>query len=241
MKQMRLFYESDDQTLWITFIGGQLYWCFSSAEIIKLEDNSKRRKTFNGWLDSDIYGKKLSNINISGTILQIQRFAGVICSFSDKDLDYLTMKINGEELPSVTQVKTSRTELQKNLKEIITCLHFKEFELLVDMIFREAGWYRISELGGTQPYIDIELYSPVSKETYLVQVKASAGMEEYNTFKSCINPNEKDKHYYFIVNQPNRALGNINKNDPIRCWFAEDIAEYVVTYGLVNWVIGKAK
>jgi hypothetical protein len=47
--------------------------------------------------------------------------------------------------------------------------------------------------------------------------------------------------YYFIVNNPSKELSGVDKNGDIRCWFAEDIAEYVVTYGLVNWVIGKAK
>jgi hypothetical protein len=241
MNQIRDFYKSDSQTLWVTFYKEHLYWCFASEKIELLGNNSKRRNTLNGWSCSDIKGNKLLFGNISGTILQKQGFRGTICGFLDEDVAYLSVKINGEELPYVKRVNDAKTQLVKALQEIIASLHPKEFELLVDMIFREAGWLRVGELGGTRKDIDIELYSPVTKETYIVQVKASAGVEEYSKFSTY--PEEKTKYhqYYFIVNNPSKELSGVDKNGDIRCWFAEDIAEYVVTYGLVNWVIGKAK
>jgi hypothetical protein len=241
MKQIRNFYESDSQTLWVTFYKEHLYWCFANHEIEQLDDNSKRRKTVNGWSCKDINGNELWFSNISGTILQTQRFAGVICGFSEEDMVYLSRKINGEDLPSIKQVNIARKQLVEALQDIVASFHYKEFELLVDLIFREAGSLRIGELGGHQKGIDIELFSPVTNETYFVQVKATAGMEEYYEFSSLIDKSRKNIKYYFVVNNPSKELAEVNKNGDIRCWFAEDIAEYVVTYGLVSWVIGKAK
>jgi hypothetical protein len=241
MKQMRNFYESDSQTLWVTFYKEHLYWCFANEEIELLSDNSKRRKTLNGWSCYDFNGNELWFSNISGSILQTQTFRGTICGFSDEDVAYLTMKINGDELPCVNRVNIAKTQLVKAVQEIIASFHYKEFELLVDLIFREAGSLRIGELGGHQKDIDIELFSPVTKETYIVQVKATAGMEEYNKFSTLLEKTSRNTKYYFVVNNPSKELFELDKNADIRCWFAEDIAQYVVTYGLVNWVIGKAK
>ncbi len=57
----------------------------------------------------------------------------------------------------IEEAQKAWTALLDNIQKLVKGLHWKDFELLADHIFRQAGWKRIGELGKTQKSIDIVL------------------------------------------------------------------------------------
>ena len=90
--QIRAFYESDEQVLWVTFFGDRLYWCFSNSEITLLSDKNKSRSVIGQWSSSDLAGKPLQKSQLSGVLLRMQNFRRSICQV--KELKYLVEKMS---------------------------------------------------------------------------------------------------------------------------------------------------
>ncbi len=63
--------------------------------------------------------------------------------------------------------------LKESVKKSIKNLYWKDFEILVDLLFTQGGWRRISRRGETMKSIDMELEDPITKDKYLIQIKIS--------------------------------------------------------------------
>lgn len=236
--QLKNFYTSGPDSLWITFYSNHLYWCFLDPAVEIREDKTKIRRTLDGWHHTDILGSPLTFSRLSGSLLTLKGFRGTICEVHE--LPYLLRKINGETSPEEVRAEKARDELLQSLEAIIHRLHWKEFELLTDLIFRQAGWQRVGELGKTQKSIDLELLSPITDQRIFVQVKSEAGLTKFEAFKS-FSDEASDIHYYFVVHKPNQSLIDASTDSLVKTWFVEDIARLAVSYGLVDWLIAKAK
>lgn len=237
--QLRSFYESAEDVLWITFYGDHLYWCFAKPEVIIEMDNSRVRHTLQGWNDFDIDGRTLETSRLSGSLLAVQGFRSTICRV--KEFEYLVRKINCESSPAEMKAADARQVLIQSLIGIIQNLNWKEFELLTDLIFRQAGWQRMGVLGKTTKDIDLDLLSPIDEERYKVQVKSAAGKQEFQSFLDLAADAQGFARYYFVVHKPDASLVKEADNPLVKVWLPGDIARLVVNYGLVDWVIAKAK
>lgn len=60
--------------------------------------------------------------------------------------------------------------------------HWKDFEILVDLIFRNAGWRRVSVVGESLKFVDMELEEPITGEQYQVQVKSDATIADFKEY-----------------------------------------------------------
>ena len=237
--QVKAFYEAGNDVLWVTFYNNRLWWCFASPEITLLPDGSKTRPVKGSWCSTDIEGTTLVMDQLSGSLLSMQGFRGTICSV--REFDYLVRKINAEQSPAEKAVQHSFEELVKALVAIIRQFNWKEFELLTDLIFRQAGWQRVNQLGKTQKGIDLDLISPIANERYYVQVKSKAGEKVFDDFVQRTTASDEYSRYYLVVHSPAGDLTKDLETDTHRLWLSDDIARLVVKYGLVEWVIGKAK
>lgn len=79
-------------------------------------------------------------------------------------------------LPLIAGILRSTTRISSGLipAPIVDMMRFLnpyDFELLVELVFAQSGWQRISSSGGTQKTIDLELYLPSTKDYAFVQVK----------------------------------------------------------------------
>ncbi|MCX7424913.1 MAG: hypothetical protein NTW96_04705 [Planctomycetia bacterium] len=177
--EIRYFYESDENTLWVTFFGNRIWWAFADGKTTRLDDGSKIRAVAGQWHSTDIQGHPLTLDRISGRFQQVRRFQGTICSV---DLEYAKNKINGRVSESVSQAQKALHSLEQRLVPLIQSLTWKDFELFVDLIFTNAGWQRISVLGKTQKTLDLDLKAPVTGERVMVQVKSTADRDEYERY-----------------------------------------------------------
>ncbi|MBU1685253.1 hypothetical protein KJ662_03295 [Patescibacteria group bacterium] len=235
--QVRQFYEEGNDTLWITFYANKLWWCFAKQEVTLLPDRSKTRQVVGQWSDKDINGNTLTADNISGKLLKTQGFRGTICSVPEQE--YALAKINAEQLPEVAEVEKSLAVLKEKLALLIKNLQWKEFETLIDLIFRQAGWQRVGTTGKTQKTLDLDLLSPVTGERAIVQIKAESNLKEFKHYeKEFANLSNYDKFFY-VVHTPKGDWRKQENETEINLWLIDKITELTINSGLVDWVIKK--
>lgn len=240
--QLRSFYEAPAQdTVWITFSGNCLWWCKASEEIDLLDDNSKIRKASRNWSNADINGKPLTYDILNGRLLATKGFMGAICDV--KETRYLIDKLNGRLSPDVLYAQKSLANLANKLEPLIRGLNEDDFEILIDLIFRQGGFYRTGKLGGTQKDIDLDLINPVSGERVMVQVKSRASNKVFEVYQSKFsNMTGGYSRFVFATHSPSGKWAESAKNTEcgIELWLVEKIAEQAARFGLAGWLIDKA-
>ncbi len=235
--QIKQFYEEDEKTLWITFYANKLWWCFSKPEITLLADKTKTRPVIGKWSDKDINGNVLLAGNISGKLLKTQGFRGTICSVPEEK--YALAKINCEQMKEVVEVEQAMFNLKTKLTFLIQNLQWKDFETLVDLIFRQAGWQRVGDTGKTQKTLDLELFAPVTGERAIVQIKAQSDLQQFLSYQvQFATMNDYDKFFY-VVHTAKSNLSTYENETETKLYLVDKVAELTVSAGLVEWVIKK--
>jgi len=238
VQQIRCFYEADESVLWITFYQNKLCWCFSKPEVTLQDDGTKTRPVIEKWKCEDIEGEPLLFDRLSGDILSLQAFRGTICRV-DKS-EYVINKINAEKSEEIKEAETALKNLEEKLKTIIQRLHWKDFETLTDLIFRQAGWKRVSLLGDQQRGFDLDLLCPITGNRYLVQVKSKASEKDLTEFQNKFKSSKNDyTKFYFVVHSPTQDLEDTKQNGDFKLILVQDIAKWAVQLGLAEWVIKK--
>lgn len=235
--QIKQFYEEGEQTLWLTFYGNRLWWCFSKPDITLLSDKTKIRPVIGKWSDKDINGKGLVASNISGKLLKTQGFRGTICAVAEDK--YALAKINGEKLNEVVEVEDAINVLKEKLSKLIVHLQWRDFEILIDLIFRQAGWQRVGANGETQKTLDLDLLSPVTGEKAIVQIKSQSNLDEFKDYREKFDNMGYDKFFY-VVHSPEPDLLSYKNETDIMLYFNDKVTDWTIAAGLVEWVINKA-
>ncbi|OGA47506.1 MAG: hypothetical protein A3F74_00015 [Betaproteobacteria bacterium RIFCSPLOWO2_12_FULL_62_58] len=234
--EIRYFYEADENTLWVTFFGNRMWWAFARREVTRLPDGSKTRSVIAKWRSTDLQGNSLSLEKISGRFLQVRRFQGTICSV---DLEYAKNKINGKKPAVVGEAEAAMRDLETRLVPLIRALSWKDFELLVDLIFSNAGWQRISVLGKTEKTLDIDLRAPVTGERVMVQVKSASDKQEYSRYHEEFLQAKDFSRLFYVVHSPSPDLADVPALPNSTIIYAPSLAQMVVNAGLSRWLIEK--
>lgn len=235
--QIRQFYEEDEHTLWITFYANKLWWCFSKPEIKLLPDKTKTRPVIGKWSDKDINGNVLLAGNISGKLLKTQGFRGTICRVPEQK--YALAKINCEQMKEVVEVEQAMNNLKNKLTHLIQNLQWKDFETLVDLIFRQAGWQRVGDKGKTQKTLDLELYAPVTGERAIVQIKSQSDLQQFEKYQDEFATMSDYDKFFYVVHSAKSSLAKYENETDTKLYLVDKIAELTIAAGLVEWVIKK--
>ena len=129
--------------------------------------------------------------------------------------------------------------MKNSIKDLIKGLWWNDFELLVDLIFSSSGWQRISVLGKTEKYIDLDVFSPVTQKRAFVQIKSSSNTETFRNYINVFSEYEQYDEMYFVVHTASDELRNVSDNINIHLMDLDRIADLVINAGLVNWLITK--
>jgi len=237
--QIRLFYESGEEVIWITFHNRKLYWCFSKKGISVLEDGTRVRLAIKSWNCEDIAGNELTVESISSILTKTQGFQGTICSVNAHD--YLIRRINAQVIPKVRIAQKTYEDFKNSLIPLIKLLTWQDFELLIDLIFSYAGWKRIEVLGKIQKSIDLDLMSPVSGKRAFVQVKSSSDLNEFLDYVEQFRSMKQYDEMYFIVHSPKASLLNYDGENREKLITVDRIAYLSINSGLADWIIKKSK
>jgi hypothetical protein len=236
--QIKAFYESDAETLWITFYGDWLWWCFADPKVEKLSDGTKIRRVIGKWRNSDTTGNLLSLDVLNGKLLQVRGFRGTICSV--KESKYTTDKINGWQTEEVKQARIAKITLNDCLKPLIKNLTWKDFEILVDLVFVQSGWKRLSVLGKTEKSWDLELLAPVTGERSKVQIKSQSSRQELNDYIEEFEALKKShSRLFYVVHSFVGDLPESSLPSYVTLIGLDKLSELVVNAGLSDWLIKK--
>ena len=239
--QVKDFYTLDEDTIWITFYNRILHWCRAERTIHELPDGSRIRNVFGKWESEDSAGKSLEIESLNGRLTKVQGYRGTICRVHERD--YLISRINGEPNNNVKSAEDALKKLKEKVAPIIQELHWKDFELLVDMILTRAGWQRISSRGGTEKDIDMDMLQPVTGRRAFVQVKSSSCLKEFESYTKKYEENKgKYSDMLFISHTTDRddeELRNHAKKNSVNFLGLNELSSLTVDSGLTQWLINK--
>jgi hypothetical protein len=234
---LKSFCEATENDIFITFFNSKLYWCVLDNSKIQQDDISKYRSTKIKWNCKNINDKLLNINQISGKISKTQGFRATLCKIDEKET--LKRIINDEISPIANEIIKNKENLSKSILKAITELHWKDCEILTDLIFRQSGWRRISLNGENMKSIDLELIDPITKELFQVQVKASAGKKDFLEYAEKFN-NKGIHKLFFVTYNPDKSLFNYKNNyDNVQIIIGLELAELIMDLGLTNWVLDK--
>jgi hypothetical protein len=233
--QIRHFFEASPVTLWITFQGGLLWWCFAKPGLHKHADGEGTyRETVDGWHSCDIHGTLLSCDKLSGNLLKVQGFRGTICEVGE--FDYLKRKVKGELLPQVEEAVQAENEMVSKIAALMQLMTWQDFELLVDLVFSNSGWRRLGQVGKTQKTVDIELFLPTTGERAFVQIKSKATENDLADYRKRFEDSSAYERMFFVWHSGD---GLESSDEKIALIGPGRLSRMVFDAGLTSWLRGK--
>jgi hypothetical protein len=196
---------------------------------------SRYRKTINGWTDKDVNGETLWINSLRGSLTTTAGFRGTICRV--REFDYLLRRLNGQVTPATEAVRTARLKLIEALTPLICGLHWKDFELLVELIMTQGGLRRVSATGGTQHTTDIELELPLTSERALVQVKSKLDQNTVEKVAADLIEAAGGARVFIAYHT---GIGQLSiDQDNVKLIGPGELAEHIVDLGLTSWIMAK--
>jgi len=233
---LKIIAGSKPEDIWITFHEAKLWWTHLIGAPVEQDSMSKFRTT-QPWSDKVVNGRLLILNDLPGKIAQLQGFRGTVCRVQYTDL--LKRTLNGTLSPLATDIKKQRSDLAQSLTKAIKELHWKDFETLVDLVFRNAGLIRVSVLGQHAKAYDLELREPLTGERYVVQVKSQAKLSDLLSTANNFSADDY-RRVYFVVHTPAPDLKGVpDIPDHVEIISPQRLAELALDAGLVKWLEDK--
>ncbi len=231
---LRTICDSTSADVWTTFHQAKLWWGRLSPAPVAEDSISKYRTLQGGWRDTNQEGKLLVLNELPGKLAQLQAYRWTVCAVQHKGL--LRRVLEGRSSPEALAVANQRNLLAAELTKAIRALHWKDFETLVDLVFRDSGWIRVSVLGQQAKAYDLELREPITGDRCVVQVKSRAGLRELNETLAEFSPSDY-RRVFFVVHSPTPDLESVEDlPEHIEIVPPEFLALRVIDAGLTTWL-----
>jgi hypothetical protein len=234
---LRKIAESTSEDIWITFHESKLWWVRLSDEPVKEDEISKYRTTLGHWQDKSLTGSLLFADALPGKIASLQGFRWTICNIKEPEL--LQRVIQGSRSELANLIAKNRFSLCQQLEVAITALHWKDYETLVDLIFRHSGWQRLSVLGQQAKGYDLLLSEPILNQKIIVQIKSQADCKDLENTVQLFSKDDYHK-IFFVVHSPAPSLKQVtNIPDHVEIVDPGYLAKLALSAGLTDWIEGK--
>jgi hypothetical protein len=236
LNRLRDIATSTAEDIWITFHANKLWWTRVKGLRVEADSVSKFRRT-ERWSDRAIDGRPLFANELPGRLAQLQAFRGTVCRVADKAL--LARVLQSSRSSVASDIAQRREALSRVVANAIAELHWKDFETLVDLVFRDAGWQRVSILGQQAKGFDLELREPVTGDEYVVQVKSQADRADLERTLESYLP-DSYRRLFFVVHTPEPDLLNVDELPSyVDLVLPNRLAELAVAAGLSKWIEDK--
>jgi len=168
----------------------------------------------------------------------VQGFRGTVCTVGASER--LRRLLNAQPSTSYHSVIHARIALVQEVQLALSELHWKDFETVVDLLFRQAGWRRLSVLGERMKYADLELEEPVTGERYQVQIKSAADEDDFAEYRDQF-AGRGFRKLFFVVHSPTPGLAQEVSTTAVELVLPARLAAMIVDAGLVSWILGKIR
>jgi Restriction endonuclease len=237
LNRLRDIAESGPEDVWITFHQSKLWWTRLASTPVEQDETSKFRRTSLPWSDRNAKSNLLVVNELPGKLSQLQGFRGTVCRVQHADV--LRRVLAGTPSPLASAITAQRRQLAEQLAQAIQELHWKDFETLVDLVFRDAGWIRVSVLGQQAKGYDLELREPITGDRYVVQVKSRAGVADLKDTVACFSDQDY-RRVFFVVHTPDDDLAAaVDLPDHVQVMPPLRLAEQTIDAGLASWIEDK--
>jgi hypothetical protein len=243
LRELRDFYELGDDCLWVTFADGHLYWAFAEPEVFPQTDDGadgprRFRRTVDGWHRHSLTDDPLAVRSLSSALTRVAGYRMTICTVERED--YLLRRIRGEEEPLLIEMRALRANLEAGAARMIAGLDWRDFEIMVELIFTRGGWQRQSALGTGEVDIDLLLDNPTTNETAWVQVKSSAAQATLDDYLERFRRDGSAQRFYFICHSPKGNL-SLPVSPHLHLWAGIELARSALAAGLLDWLIERTR
>ncbi|MBV9843095.1 MAG: hypothetical protein JOY99_16445 [Sphingomonadaceae bacterium] len=243
VRELRDFYELDDSALWITFADGHLWWAFAAPDVAPLPNGGdgaprRSRKTLDGWHHHALDGEPLTIRSLSSALTRVASFRMTLCKVEREA--YLLRRLRGEPEPLHAEATAARTSLQVVARQMIGMLDWRDFEILVDLIFARGGWQRSSAVGDGEVDVDLVLESPVTRETAWAQVKSRANQAVLDDYLERFRCDGSCQHFFFAVHESATSL-TLPPERGLHLWQGDALAAAALRAGLFDWLIQRTR
>jgi hypothetical protein len=238
VREIKDFYTLGQDCLWLTFTAGYMWWTFAHPEVEWMGPHggarpARRRKAV-GWHKSNVRGDALGIAGLSTRLTQVANYRMTICQV--KVADYAVRRINGEEEPVIARARIAKSALVDVAADMITGLHWADFETLADLLLTRGGWQRLSAVGGMQSDLDLVIEQAATGERAFVQVKSSASQAVFDDYVQRFSGSETFDRMFFLCHTPKGPL--VRKADGrVHLWTGKGLANAVVKAGLFDWLV----
>lgn len=242
LREVKDFYQLDADALWITIGEGKLWWAFAEPAVFAIEEagrGARARRVIGAWRDTNLSGEVLRLGSLSTRLTKVAAYRQTLCRVEAEA--YLVRRLNGEPEPSVEEAITARSNMTKSARSMIEMLDWRDFEVLVDLIFAGSGWRRSSGVGGSdQADTDLILEQAVTGERAFVQVKSAANAATLSDHVLRFQDSAIFDRAFFICHSPKANL-TVPADSRIAVWLGDTLAEQAVKAGLFDWLLAKSR
>lgn len=237
LRELRAFYETGGDDLWITFGRGRLWWGFAAPGVTLSLDGGRTRQLIGGWSDIDAAGQILSIASLSTSLTQTAAYQRTICTVGAAP--YLLRRLNAEPDALALNTRAHLADLTNAVGEMIADLHWRDFEVLVDLMLSYGGWRRIAAVGGSgQADSDLILEQPITGERAFVQIKSKATPATLRHYVEKFDTYPGMDRFIFACHTPSARLSP--PDDPrLALWLRPELAGRVVSAGLTDWLLAR--
>lgn len=229
--EIRQFVEDQGTTLWITFVGERMYWGLLEPGRPERHPDGGGiyRRIVGGWKWQDANGEPLEKDRLSGALVKVVMYRGASCSV---DRDYVVNRINGRKTPAVEDAIRARKAAVDAIVPLVQMLDWKDFEVLVGLVFSTSGWRRLAEIGKTRKDVDITLVLPSTEERAAIQVKSRTTQRELDRYIEGLDPGFGR---FFFVHHSGPSVKT--DDERVRVLGPQELAPMVLNAGLMDWLI----
>jgi hypothetical protein len=243
IRELRDFYELGDDCLWVTFANGHLHWAFAEPEVVPVAENGadgprRLRHTVDGWHRHSLSGEPLSVRSLSSALTRVAGYRMTICAVERED--YLLRRIRGDEEPLLLEARRLQAELERITARMIAQLDWRDFEILVELVFTRGGWQRQSAIGDGEVDIDLLLDSPSTGETAWVQVKSRATQAILDDYLDRFRRDGSCDRFFFVCHTAPVNLA-LPSERALHVWAGDELARHALAAGLFDWLIDRTR
>ena len=245
LTETQAFYDRDPEVLWITFARGKMWWAFAEPEVHWVGgdgegEGTRYRLTRDGWHDSDIMGATLNIDRLSSSLTQVAGYRRTICGVAEAA--YCLRMINAAVDPDRAALNAARQVVAQGLAKAASRLHWRDFELLVELILARSGWQRVSALGGTLKDVDLIVEQLFTGERMVVQVKSKAAQAVVDDYAQRFAIRGVSEKLLFVCHTPVGVLREpaALQGQQVELMTSTAIACRAAACGLTDWILDRA-
>jgi hypothetical protein len=243
VRELKDFYENDAKCLWVTFADGHLWWTFAEADVIPLDDDDdggprRYRRTCDGWHRHSLAGDALTTRSLSSALTRVAGYRMTVCGVEREA--YLLRRIQGVREPLQAEAEAAKAAVQKVAANMIAQLDWRDFEIMVDLIFARGGWQRSSAVGDGEVDVDLMLTSPTTGETAWVQIKSSATQTVLDDYIERFRRDGSCDRFFFVCHSPKGTL-TLPPGSGMHLWVSGALADSALRAGLLDWLVERVR